>query len=88
VSVGGENASVGPFLVELGLNQLLDCEHHSVLAAQPDGGSAKLRKLFMYLQFIEKARVETHPLFSTAFCAYSTWKTRPSGENCEADRSY
>ena len=30
----------------------------------------------------------THPLFSTAFSAYSTWKTRPSGENCEADKSY
>ena len=30
----------------------------------------------------------THPLFSTAFSAYSTWNTRPSGENCEADKSY
>ena len=30
----------------------------------------------------------TYPLFSTAFEAYSTWNTRPSGENCETDRSY
>lgn len=30
----------------------------------------------------------TVPLFSTAFTAYSTWKTRPSGENWEAERSY
>ena len=30
----------------------------------------------------------THPLFSTAFPAYSTWKTLPSGENCDAERSY
>jgi len=29
-----------------------------------------------------------YPLFSTAFCAYSTWKTLPSGENCAADKSY
>lgn len=28
------------------------------------------------------------PLFSTAFIAYSTWKTRPSGENWDAERSY
>lgn len=27
-------------------------------------------------------------LFSTAFMAYSTWNTRPSGENVEADKSY
>lgn len=27
-------------------------------------------------------------LFSTAFMAYSTWNTRPSGEKVEADRSY
>lgn len=30
----------------------------------------------------------TVPLFSTAFIAYSTWNTLPSGENCEADKSY
>jgi len=30
----------------------------------------------------------TYPLFSTAFCAYSTWNTRPSGENWAADKSY
>lgn len=30
----------------------------------------------------------THPLFSTAFFAYSTWKMRPSGENVPADKSY
>ena len=30
----------------------------------------------------------TYPLFSTAFCAYSTWNTLPSGEKCEADKSY
>ena len=30
----------------------------------------------------------TVPEFSTALAAYSTWNTRPSGENCEAERSY
>lgn len=30
----------------------------------------------------------TYPLFSTAFTAYSTWKTLPSGENWDADKSY
>lgn len=30
----------------------------------------------------------TVPEFSTALAAYSTWNTRPSGENCEADKSY
>lgn len=29
-----------------------------------------------------------YPLFSTALKAYSTWNTRPSGENWEADKSY
>lgn len=33
-------------------------------------------------------RATTVPEFSTALFAYSTWKTRPSGENCDADRSY
>lgn len=28
------------------------------------------------------------PLISEAFAAYSIWKTLPSGENCEADKSY
>ena len=28
------------------------------------------------------------PLASTALLAYSTWKMRPSGENCAADKSY
>lgn len=30
----------------------------------------------------------SYPLFSTAFNAYSTWKTLPSGENWDADKSY
>jgi len=30
----------------------------------------------------------SYPLFSTAFWAYSTWNTRPSGENWDAERSY
>jgi hypothetical protein len=29
-----------------------------------------------------------YPLASTALLAYSTWKIRPSGENCAADKSY
>lgn len=29
-----------------------------------------------------------HPLLSTAFCAYSVWKTLPSGEKVDTDRSY
>lgn len=32
--------------------------------------------------------LETHPALSTAFCAYSVWKTRPSGEKVPTDRSY
>jgi hypothetical protein len=30
----------------------------------------------------------TYLLFSTAFMAYSTWNTLPSGEKVEADKSY
>ena len=31
--------------------------------------------------------VKPNPLLSTAFVAYSTWKTRPSGEKMVTDRS-
>ena len=37
---------------------------------------------------LSRYRANAYPLLSTAFCAYSTWKTRPSGEYVDALKSY
>jgi hypothetical protein len=68
-------------LVQLRFEYVLYSQHDSVLAAQadkrPDTAMSKAR-----------SEAQTYPLVSTALDAYSTWKTRPAGENIEAERSY
>lgn len=95
VSVDVEDAFVGSLLIQFGQHQLLHAKHHSVLAAD---GHCRAVCTHIHTQLRLAAEslgcdsscdpLATYLLFSTAFMAYSTWKTRPSGEKVEADRSY
>lgn len=86
-----EDPLVRARLIELGSDELLDSENNTVLASQTDDcpeNSYATRSDTETTARLTSDIGESYPLFSTAFCAYSTWKTRPSGENCDAERSY
>jgi len=95
VSVDVEDALVGALLVEFGQNQLLHPEDNTVSAADSDGRATHTHT-HTHTQSVmppgapggSSFFISSHLLFSTAFMAYSTWNTRPSGEKVEADRSY
>lgn len=101
VSVDVEDAFVGALLIQFGQHKLLHTKHNAIFTANRNGRaahkhththselqSAAVVPLGDSLLIDHMTPFTAHLLFSTAFMAYSTWNTLPSGEKVEADRSY
>ena len=73
---------------------MITYEDNSIFALDPNNRPAQNHPKFHHeVAQTEKVRktgegARSHPLLSTALPAYSTWKTRPSGEKVVTDRSY
>jgi hypothetical protein len=72
-----EDPPIGALDKHLTDNELLDAKDNTILHTQANGSAAMDCDEIAH----SKPLLQTaYPLFSTALAAYSTWKTRPSGE--------